>query len=214
MKIAQEAVGAIGPIAGVVVLLLLWGIPAKNNVVLTLAALLGLLGLFTLAFFRDPERTPPSGQGCVVAPADGKVIVADSLSDGRKHVAIFMSVFDVHVNRTPLAGTVNEVIRTPGRYFHAGTDRAAEGNARVEVEAETEFGEVSWRQVSGLIARKISCRLKHGDMFQLGERFGLIFFGSRMDVYLPSSAIIQVKVNQCVRAGESVIAQFPTEDFR
>ncbi|RPH95395.1 phosphatidylserine decarboxylase family protein [candidate division KSB1 bacterium] len=214
MKIAHEAVGVIGPIAVLVVILLLWGIPAKNNIVLTAAALLGLFGLFTLTFFRDPERIAPTERGCVVAPADGRVIVADSLPDGRKHIAIFMSLFDVHVNRTPIAGTVYEVIRTPGKYFHAGTDRAAAGNARVDVEADTEYGKVCWRQVSGLIARKISCRLKFGDKFQLGERFGLIFFGSRMDIFLPSSAVIEAQLNQSVTAGESVIAKFPTEDFR
>jgi phosphatidylserine decarboxylase len=144
----------------------------------------------------------------VVSPADGKVIITETLPEGRKHVAIFLSVFDVHVNRVPIAGEAERVTVTPGAYFHAGSLRAAGENARVDVVAKSAFGPMAWRQVSGSIARKISCRLKSGDTFQTGQRFGLIYFGSRMDVFLPASAAITTVKGNRVRAGESVIATF------
>ena len=161
MGFAREAWPIVAPflIAGVLVLLLAGfthsGTAAWCGVVVL------LIGLILLAFFRDPVRRVPSGEGLVVSPADGTVLKAETLSDGRKHLAVFLSVFNVHVNRVPISGNVQSVNRTPGTYFHAGTTRA-EGNARVDVEAVSSYGPVAWRQVSGSIARKIACGLKIG----------------------------------------------------
>ena len=170
------------------------------------------LALAVLLFFRDPDRTPPANPRAVVSPADGKVIGAETLPDGRQHVAIFLSVFDVHVNRVPFGGTVDRVTMVPGSYRHAGSAAAAEGNARCDVAATTAHGNVSWRQVSGLIARKISCRVRAGTQVRTGDRFGLIYFGSRMDVFMPSTAKLSVTPGARVVAGETVIAEFPTEE--
>jgi len=135
-------------------------------------------------------------------------MVAEEMPDGRKHVAIFLSVFDVHVNRAPTACVVASVVHQAGQYFHAGSLKAERDNARVDVVAECPHGVVSWRQLSGAVARKISCRLAVGVTLQTGQRFGLIYFGSRMDVYLPAATELQVTVGTRVLAGESVIALF------
>ena len=196
------------PMAAVALGLIVWGTLNENRQFSWLGTAIAMIAFLTLLFFRDPERHPPADPRAVVSPADGKVIVAEILADGRKHVAVFLSVFDVHVNRTPIGGEATKITVTPGAYFHAGTLKAADENARVDVEATTTFGTVAWRQTSGAIARKISCRLKSGDRFQTGERFGLIYFGSRMDVFLPSSATLVTTLGTRVRAGESAIATF------
>lgn len=208
MKFAPEGFRLVSPVVLVAILMIVAGILSGAQVVLWLGGTVAILSLLTLLFFRDPERRPPDDPRAVVSPADGKVIVSETMVDGRKHVAVFLSVFDVHVNRTPLAGEATRIIVTPGAYFHAGSLRAGGENARVDVEAVSRFGSVSWRQVAGAIARKISCRLRTGQTFQAGERFGLIYFGSRMDVYLPSSAELKISKGQRVLAGESVIATF------
>jgi phosphatidylserine decarboxylase len=211
MRFAPESLPIVAPFFGLALLTFVWAAIGRSGTATTLGVVCAVLGLALLMFFRDPLRHTPGGEGVVVSPADGRVIAAETLPDGRKHVVIFLSVFNVHVNRVPISGTVQGVIRVPGSYFHAGTPRAA-GNARVDVEAQTAFGPVAWRQVSGAIARKISCLLKRGDTVKTGERFGLIYFGSRMDVFLPPSAILKTEPGLRVLAGESVIAEFPTKD--
>ncbi|MBU0508850.1 phosphatidylserine decarboxylase [bacterium] len=167
------------------------------------AAVLVALGL--LWFFRDPERCPPSGDDLVVAPADGRVIEAGKLDDGRWHVAIFLSILNVHVNRVPASGTVESVVSHKGSYRPAFTAHAADKNARIDVVSRTPHGMVSWRQVSGLLARRLSCRIQRGDDVTCGERFGIIYFGSRMDVFMPPASELAIKRGACVRAGETVI---------
>lgn len=211
MRFASEALAFVAPVAAVAAVLLAWGIWGRSGAALGWGIALGVVALALLAFFRDPARSAPAGEQLVLSPADGKVLLAETLPDGRKHVAIFLSVFDVHVNRAPVSGTVVEVVRTPGTYFHAGSERAG-GNARVDVRTQTSYGPVQWRQVSGLIARKISCSLKPGDRVRAGDRVGLIYFGSRMDVFLPPVAELATQPGRRVVAGESVIAQFPTEE--
>ena len=208
MKFAPEGWQLVSPLSALAVVVMVWGLFSRSGVLLWIGAGVLLVSLLVLLFFRDPERHPPSHPRSVVSPADGKVIVAETLPDGRKHVAIFLSIFDVHVNRVPIGGEAERITVTPGAYFHAGSLRAGGENARVDVEARSAFGPVAWRQVSGAIARKISCRLKSGDTFQTGQRFGLIYFGSRMDVFLPASATIATSMGNHVRAGESVIATF------
>lgn len=211
MRFAPEALPMVAPFFGAALITSVWAGFAKGGVAVPLALFFLFIGLVLLAFFRDPVRLAPSTRGLVVSPADGRVLTVETLPDGRKHVAIFLSVFNVHVNRVPVSCTVQAVNRVAGSYFHAGTVRA-QGNARVDVEALSAYGPVAWRQVSGAIARKISCLLKIGDSVKIGDKFGLIYFGSRMDVFLPESAVLKTERGQNVLAGVSVIAEFPRED--
>ncbi|MDD5087459.1 MAG: phosphatidylserine decarboxylase [bacterium] len=187
----------------------------RNGYYATYSLLIGLvalgLGVLFLWFFRDPRRNPPHDAAIAVAPADGRIIETDRLPDGRWQVAIFLSLFDVHVNRVPVSGRIKSVARRRGTFRPASSARAVKGNARVEVVCETRYGDVAWRQISGLVARKISCRLQPGDNVKRGERFGLIYFGSRMDVVLPASFELILRIGDRVSAGESVIARLPIE---
>ena len=211
MRFAREAWPIVLPVLALAVSSFLCVAFLHNHAMLVPAIIFSIIGLVLLSFFRDPARRVPDGVGKVVSPADGKVLRTETLADGRKHVAIFLSVFNVHVNRVPYSGQVDNVTQIPGAYFHAGTERA-EGNARVDVQAHSDHGPVAWRQVSGAIARKIACSLKSGDRVKTGDRFGLIYFGSRMDVFLPACAVIVAKPGEKVLAGESVIAEFPTKE--
>lgn len=167
-----------------------------------------VLGIAILLFFRDPERQAPADRRAVLAPADGVVVEIETLDDGRKFVAVFLSVFDVHVNRSPFTGVVSSIVARPGTYRHANSREGARGNARIDIELQSEQGDIRFSQLSGLIARKISCKAKLGDRLAAGERFGLIYFGSRMEVELPETADIVVKTGQRTKAGETVIARF------
>jgi phosphatidylserine decarboxylase len=207
MRFASESLIIVLPVFVLALIAGLWGWFGRGTSAYVLATALLVIGAALLAFFRDPVRHTPQGTGLVISPADGKVMLAETLPDGRRHVAIFMSVFNVHINRAPLTSEIQQVINTPGTYFHAGTERAA-GNARVDVLAQSEYGPVVWRQTSGLLARKISCRLKAGDRVRTGDKFGLIYFGSRMDVFLPPSARLVIEPGRNVKAGETIIAQF------
>jgi phosphatidylserine decarboxylase len=213
MRFAPEAVGVVLPVFIVGVLLLVWGIGARGSILLSVGILFCLTAGLLLLFFRDPARSAPAGENLVLAPADGRVIACDTLPDGRKHVAVFLSLFDVHVNRTPVAGRVQRVTETAGEHHHAGSASGERRNARVDVEADTPFGPVSWRQVAGMLARRISCRLREGDRIARGVPFGLIYFGSRMDVFLPPSAELKTQLGCRVRAGETVIAQFTGKEL-
>ena len=173
--------------------------------------ILVVLAIAILLFFRDPQRTPPSDPTLVVSPADGVVVETTTLDSGEKFVAIFLSVFDVHVNRAPYGGKVKQVTNKPGTYRHANSKEAATGNARIDVDIETTHGMMRFSQISGLAARKISCRIKPGDTVSTGERFGLIYFGSRMEIVMPASADIKTKVGERAVAGETVIAAFGGE---
>ena len=171
-------------------------------------------------FFRDPKRVTPLGGDLVVSPADGRVsavaigVAPKELGLGeqsRRRVSIFMSVFDCHVNRAPLAGTVKAVVYTPGKFLNAELDKASEGNERNGIVLDTRHGPVGVVQIAGLIARRIACFIGEGDDLAPGERIGLIRFGSRVDVYLPVAANVVVAEGQTAIAGETVIARFGDE---
>ena len=171
-----------------------------------------LLTAFVAWFFRDPERVPPSDPGAVISPADGKVIFSGECPPGRynaepgKKVSVFMSVFDVHINRAPVSGKVTAVRYNPGKFFVASVDKASLENEQNGVSLETPGGQtVSYVQIAGLIARRIVCRLSEGDMVKQGQRVGMIRFGSRVDIFLPQSAALRVRMGDRVRAGESVV---------
>lgn len=170
------------------------------------------LTLFILAFFRDPERFVPLGEDEIVSPADGKVIIAEKVDDNpftKKEalkVSIFMNVFNVHVNRIPISGLVSDIIYKPGKFYSADSIKGGLENEYCGVVTTTSTGhQVAYVQIAGLIARRIICWLEPGDQAQKGLRFGLIRFGSRVDLYLPVDSEISVKVGEKVRAGESII---------
>jgi phosphatidylserine decarboxylase len=180
---------------------------------LTLPALLGLVVTFCICcFFRDPERVVPNVAGAVVSPADGKVIEAGPAVDARldqgtcQKISIFMSVLNVHVNRIPHDGTVTRIEYCPGKFFRANLDKASRDNEHNAVFVETEKGQtICFVQIAGLIARRIISGLQVGDNVVRGRRFGMICFGSRLDVYLPEDATIDISVGDRVTAGISIL---------
>ena len=187
---------------------------------------LGLLGavltLWCIYFFRNPERVTPTRKGLVIAPADGFVqMIVDApppkqLEMGDVPVArvsIFMNVFDCHVNRAAVDGKVGKLVYLPGRFVNAAMDKASEDNERQLVGLETADGRrIAMVQIAGLVARRIICYLQEGQALQAGERFGLIRFGSRVDVYLPEGVAPLVAVGQRTIAGETVIADMASSE--
>jgi phosphatidylserine decarboxylase len=197
------------------------GLFAAASVGLALVAEpLGLIGVVLTAwcvyFFRDPERVTPTRNGLIVSPADGVVqslepaVPPAELEMGdevRPRVCVFMNVFNVHVNRIPCDGTITKLAYRPGRFFNASLDKASEFNERQGVRmSTTDSGDIAFVQIAGLVARRILCRLGEGQPVLAGERFGLIRFGSRVDVYLPEGVAPLVVVGQKTVAGETVIA--------
>lgn len=177
--------------------------------------LLLAVAAFMAWFFRDPDRRVPSGDDLVVAPADGRVTVAGEPEPGVappgswQQVSIFLSPLDVHMNRVPFGGRVTRVDYRPGRFLAAYRPEAARENERSEVWVEREGRVVVARQVVGVLARRVVCRLEPGQDVATGARFGLMKFGSRMDVFVPQDAALAVGVGARVRGGESVVARFP-----
>ncbi|MGB9233515.1 MAG: phosphatidylserine decarboxylase family protein [Terriglobales bacterium] len=171
-----------------------------------------LLGAFCLWFFRDPERVIPDIPGAVVSPGDGKVTDVSTINAaGSEHtrISIFLSVFNVHVNRSPIAGVIREVRYQRGKFLNAMAANSAEENEQNIVTVEGEGRTVIFKQIAGLIARRIVFNLKVGDTVARGQRVGLIKFGSRVDVVLDRDAAIQVKPGDCVQGGATVLAVLP-----
>ncbi|HWB32642.1 MAG TPA: phosphatidylserine decarboxylase [Acidobacteriaceae bacterium] len=168
-----------------------------------------LLALFFLWFFRDPERRIPSGPGEIVSPADGVVTEADwieTAAGSRLRLSIFLSVFDVHVNRSPVEGVVKTVEHREGAFLNAMKPESGLLNEQTLVVIDAGGYEVSYKQIAGLLARRIICAVKPGDRLQRGQRVGLIKFGSRTDVLMPADAILRVKRGTRVRGGSTVLA--------
>ncbi|HEX6853578.1 MAG TPA: phosphatidylserine decarboxylase [Candidatus Polarisedimenticolaceae bacterium] len=159
--------------------------------------------LFTLWFFRDPERTTPAAPGILTSPADGRI-----LKDGPSRISVFMSPLNVHVCRAPAAGRIVSVRHERGRFLAAFKDEASEQNERATLRLATDRGEVAFTLVAGLIARRIVVRVEEGQVVSAGERIGLIRFGSRVDLDLPPGAAPAVAIGDRVTAGESVLARF------
>jgi phosphatidylserine decarboxylase len=180
----------------------LWALPAL------------LLVVFLLWFFRDPDRVVPVEAGALVSPADGKVTdVSPLISDGtsRLRISIFLSVFDVHVNRSPISGVIRDVQYHKGKFVNAMNAASAELNEQNVVTVEGEGQTVVFKQIAGLLARRIVFNKKVGDQVKRGERVGLIKFGSRVDVLLDASAALEVKVGDRVKGGSSVLAYLNAE---
>jgi phosphatidylserine decarboxylase len=179
------------------------------------------LTLWTAAFFRDPIRTTPTGEGMIIAPADGLVTMITTVPPPREligegalpdtpviRISIFMSVFDVHINRSPIAGTISRVVYIAGKFLNADLDKASEDNERQHILVEGEDGTlVAFTQIAGLVARRIVPWIRVGDRVVSGQRVGLIRFGSRVDVYLPVGTSSQVLLGQRTVAGETIVAR-------
>ena len=177
-----------------------WGIPAL------------ILAAFFLWFFRDPQRTIPTDPGLIVSPGDGLVTetVAIATSAGpRQRISIFLSVFDVHVNRSPIEGVLSDVVYQKGKYLNAMNAASADQNEQNIATVRGQGIEVTFKQIAGLLARRIVFTPRVGDRLERGQRVGLIKFGSRVDVIVPAEAEIQVKKGQRVRGGASVLAVMP-----
>lgn len=170
------------------------------------------LGVFVLYFFRDPERRPPAEPHAVVSPADGRVTaIEEEEFEGRpgKRVSIFLSVWDVHVNRAPVAGRIRKVEYRPGRFYAALRARASHENEQNVIYLDTDRGEMAFKQIAGWIARRVLCWKSPGDAVGIGERIGMIRFGSRADVWLPPEAEITVRRGEHVAAGSTLLARWP-----
>jgi len=182
-----------------------------NNIIWGFTYAEALLLLFIIFFFRDPDRITPEGQGFVISAADGKVVVIEEvsfpeLSDEKLiQVSVFLSVFNVHVNRIPISGVVDEIKYYPGKFLAAYNDKASLENEQTLISIDTGNNKIYFKQIAGLIARRIVWNLESGQSVSAGERFGLIRFGSRVDILLPLNSEICVKIGDKVKGGETVI---------
>lgn len=169
-----------------------------------------VFGVFCLYFFRDPERSIPPFDDIMVSPADGKIVEVEPIEyegDVYTKVSIFMNVFNVHVNRMPVGGTIKSVVHKPGKFMAADKPEASYENEQNIITVSTQYGDVTVKQVAGLIARRTVCNAKEGDTLPIGERFGLIKFSSRVEVFIPKGFDILIQNGNIVKAGETVLAK-------
>jgi phosphatidylserine decarboxylase len=180
-----------------------------------------VLTLWCVYFFREPPRVTPVRDGIVVAPADGRISMVTSAAPPHElglgdrllpRVSIFMSVFDCHINRSPVAGRVERIVYQPGKFFNADLDKASADNERNSLVIGAGSARIAVVQIAGLVARRIVCFVREGQPLGAGERFGMIRFGSRLDVYLPEGVTPQVAVGQIATAGETVLADLRVPD--
>ena len=170
-----------------------------------------LLTIFVGFFFRDPNRKILADDGLILAPADGKIVAVNEKSDGTKEVSIFLSIFNVHINRSPIKGKIEEIIYRPGRFRMAFDNRASIENEQNSIVVKNELFQVKCVQIAGAVARRIVCWKKIGDQVKIGERIGLIRFGSRVDLVLPVNVSLLVARGNKVRAGLTPIGRLILE---
>lgn len=214
-KYGYTTIGIVGVIAFLLISLSFFvqNNPLKIVIILIAAAILFL----TLNFFRDPERKTPSAINIVVAPADGKIIVIKQnifnhfVGENCSQISIFMSPLNVHVNRIPIDGKVEHLKYYEGKFVAAFDDKASENNERMETGIVNSEGKILFTQVAGFLARRIVNELKIGDEVKTGERFGMIKFGSRVDIFVPSKYIPAVNLNENVYAGETILFEIKTK---
>jgi len=208
MKFAKEGYPFIGFFAVVTALSLLLG-------PLWIVLFPLVLTLFMAYFFRDPEREIPDGEGLIVAPADGKILVLQTIRETQYinnevlQISIFMSPLNVHVNRAPCDGIVEKVIHTPGKFLSAFKPEASVQNENITMTMSTIYGTILVRQIAGFIARRAVCRVAPGEALRRGSRYGVIKFSSRVDIFLPPSTIPKVKLGDRVTAGETILGYIP-----
>lgn len=212
--IAKEGILIIAGFFTTTTVLLFLALRLSNLFLLSVAMLFGVLSMFTTYFFRDPDRHIVVEKGVVLAPADGKIVRIIDIDDHphiggpARQVSIFLSALDVHINRVPMSGVIDYVNYVPGKYLLAWRDKASTDNERTEIGLTTSSGEkVAFRQIAGTVARRIVCNIAPGDSVSAGERFGMIKFGSRMDVFLSVDTELSVKVGDRVQAGLTPIGR-------
>lgn len=205
----------IGIVSIIVFVLIAIGILVNNNFIrIPLILIAVLLIIFTLNFFRDPERITPDKNNIVVSPADGRVLFVKDVIDDKfikgkaKMVSIFMSPLNVHVNRIPISGKVEYLKYIQGDYIAAFEDKASERNERNEIGITSSAGKVLFIQIAGFVARRIICDLKVGDQVNIGNRFGMIKFGSRVDIIVPVQWQVKVNKDDKVTAGETILFEY------
>jgi phosphatidylserine decarboxylase len=209
--LSKEGYGIITVLFFFVGLFLSIGIVNNNILMYILAGFTFVLFSFTIYFFREPARQVPQGPNIIVAPSDGLVIGIHEIEESEFiqgttiRISIFLSLFDVHVNYVPIAGTVDFVKYERGKFFRANTDNALKKNAHTKIGLTTAFGKIVFKQSVGMIARRIVCNLRYGNKVTTGQKFGFIKFGSRLDVYLPSWAQVQVNVGDRLKGSETQI---------
>jgi phosphatidylserine decarboxylase len=213
MRFAKEGVPFI-TIAAVLAGAAIWfALAAPSPARWAIAALVTIVALWVAYFFRDPERPGPRGERLVISPADGKIVLISDVHEPSfirgqaTRVSVFMNIFSVHVNRYPVSGAVKYVHYNPGKFLNAAVEKASLENEQSSVGIEASFGRVLVRQIAGLVARRIITYSRDGDAAAQGERFGIIRFGSRVDVFLPPGSAVKVKVGDHVSAGLSVLAE-------
>ncbi len=209
LPIERDGLIFIVPTVAVSAVLFVLRFPLSGTVVLLLAA-------FVVYFFRDPEREIPAGERMILAPADGKIVAIKPcpawkgpFGEPLVRISIFLSVFDVHVNRAPIAALVQEVTHSPGQFRVAWEEEASQANEQTLVRFATPDGDVWVKLIAGLIARRIVCRVKSGQKVEAGERIGLIRFGSRVDCILPEAAVLRVRRGQTVKGGSTILGVIP-----
>jgi len=216
--ITKYGYSTLGIIAVIAFIFIVVSFFVQNNFVRAALIIFPIVFLiFSINFFRDPERINPNQDNAVVSPADGKVIIIKDLTDKKfvngpaKQISIFMSPLNVHVNRIPIDGLVTYVKYHQGDYIMAFEEKASEKNERSEFGIESKYGKVFFTQVAGFIARRIVYEIKEGDSVQIGKRFGMIKFGSRVDVIVSSEWKVKVEMNQNVKAGETILFEYQTK---
>jgi len=179
-----------------------------------ITVLMGILLLFNLFFFRDPERKVPQGDHLIISPADGKIVKMDEIyepyyfKDTVKRVSIFLSVFNVHVNRIPISGKVDFLKYIKGKFRVAYADKASEDNEQSIIAISNGRNRLLFKQIAGIIARRIEYNIAENDSVKAGKRFGLIRYGSRVDMFFPENVVLKVKLDDHVYGGETVIGEF------
>lgn len=198
----------------VFVVLLLITFIFPNLLFKILTGLVGIVFIFNFYFFRDPARTIPTGENLIVSPGDGKVIMITEVDEPNyfkqkvRRISIFLSVFDVHVNRIPVTGEVEFVKYIPGKYLVAFDHKASENNEQSLIGIRHKKGKILFKQIAGIIARRIIYHVNEGDSVIKGDRFGLIRYGSRVDIFIPDNVELKVKLNDKVYGGESIIGEY------
>lgn len=210
--VTKYGYSTVGIISLIVLIIIIISFFINNNLFKVLIVVVSLSFMaFTLYFFRDPNRTSPNKDNAVVSPADGKILIVKNISDNRfingdaVQISIFMSPLNVHVNRIPIDGIVEYFKYVNGEYLVAFHDKADKRNERTEIGIQSKYGKVLFTQVAGFVARRIVCELSQGDTVKQGKRFGMIKFGSRVDVIVKPDWNIKVKEGDIVTAGESIL---------
>jgi len=198
---------------GILIFVLGWKLTG-NNVLIAMAVILLLFELFCIYFFRDPQREITHKENVIVSPGDGKIVEIvevyedDYLQSDALKIAVFLSVFNVHISRVPLSGKVEYMQYRRGKFLAAYSDKASKLNEQTIIGVNTKYGKILFKQIAGAIARRIVCYLREGNVVKTGEKFGIIKFGSRMEVFLPKSVTIAAKLGDKVKAGVTVIGKF------